>query len=70
MEHMVKFCISTYVKSNILNEFLISIASDVESEILEMGKVSRLEMGAFLCIASNGVPPSLSKRIQMNVECK
>lgn len=58
------------MKSNILNEFLISIASDVESEILEMGKVSRLEMGAFLCIASNGVPPSLSKRIQMNVECK
>lgn len=27
-------------------------------------------MGAYLCIASNGVPPSVSKRIILDVECK
>ncbi|MPC76060.1 hypothetical protein E2C01_070461 [Portunus trituberculatus] len=27
-------------------------------------------MGAYLCIASNGVPPSVSKRITLDVECK
>lgn len=27
-------------------------------------------MGAYLCIATNGVPPSVSKRIIVDVECK
>jgi hypothetical protein len=27
-------------------------------------------MGAYLCIASNGVPPSVSKRIMVNVHCE
>ena len=27
-------------------------------------------MGAYLCIASNTVPPSVSKRIRLNVNCK
>lgn len=27
-------------------------------------------MGAYLCIASNGVQPSVSKRIMLNVHCK
>ena len=27
-------------------------------------------MGAYLCIAQNKVPPSISKRIILNVECK
>jgi len=27
-------------------------------------------MGAYLCIASNGVPPTISKRIQLIVHCK
>lgn len=27
-------------------------------------------MGAYLCIASNGVPPSLSKRILLHVNCE
>uniref|UniRef100_A0A336MP28 CSON014731 protein n=1 Tax=Culicoides sonorensis TaxID=179676 RepID=A0A336MP28_CULSO len=48
--------------------YLHVVVSDVEGEVLEMKKVSRLEMGAYLCIASNGVPPSLSKRIKLDVE--
>ncbi|KAG4079531.1 hypothetical protein HA402_005228 [Bradysia odoriphaga] len=41
-----------------------------EGEKLEMSKISRLDMGAYLCIASNGVPPSVSKRIKVSVDCK
>jgi hypothetical protein len=32
--------------------------------------VSREQMGAYLCIASNKVPPSVSKRIKLVVECE
>lgn len=42
----------------------------VEGEILVLSKIGRTESGAYLCIASNGVPPSVSKRIWVDVECK
>ena len=42
----------------------------VEGPILHLNKVSRLDMGAYMCIAKNGVPPTISKRIQLNVDCK
>ncbi|CAH0405449.1 unnamed protein product [Chilo suppressalis] len=38
-----------------------------EEETLTMTKISRSDMGAYLCIASNGVPPSVSMRIQIKV---
>ncbi|ROT77205.1 putative neurotrimin isoform X2 [Penaeus vannamei] len=38
------------------------------SEVLHIPSVSRLHMGAYLCIASNEVPPSVSKRIMLNVQ--
>lgn len=41
-----------------------------ESESLEMSRISRLDMGAYLCIASNGVPPTVSKRIKVSVDCE
>nr|CAI5816835.1 unnamed protein product [Callosobruchus analis] len=40
----------------------------VDGEILFITKVSRLHMGIYLCIASNGVPPSISKRISLKVQ--
>ncbi|KAK9884396.1 hypothetical protein WA026_007238 [Henosepilachna vigintioctopunctata] len=40
----------------------------VDGEILFITKVSRLHMGVYLCIASNGVPPSISKRVQLKVQ--
>ncbi|XP_071516419.1 lachesin-like isoform X2 [Panulirus ornatus] len=43
-------------------------ARKVEGETLHMKKVSRLQMGSYLCIASNGVPPSISKRTQLRVQ--
>ncbi|XP_050313521.1 neurotrimin-like isoform X2 [Anthonomus grandis grandis] len=39
-----------------------------EGEKLELTKVSRSVMGAYLCIASNGVPPTVSKRIKVSVD--
>ena len=42
----------------------------VEGETLVMKKVSRLQMGSYLCIASNDVPPAVSKRVTLRVECK
>jgi hypothetical protein len=42
----------------------------VEGETLSLTKVTRSEMGAYLCIAANGVPPSVSKRMMVHVHCK
>ncbi|XP_049816616.1 lachesin [Schistocerca nitens] len=39
----------------------------VEGEVLTLTKVTRSEMGAYLCIAANGVPPSVSKRMMVHV---
>ncbi|KAB0800719.1 hypothetical protein PPYR_06458 [Photinus pyralis] len=40
----------------------------VDGEILFITKVSRLHMAVYLCIASNGIPPSISKRVQLRVQ--
>ncbi|GAB6018924.1 hypothetical protein CHUAL_000574 [Chamberlinius hualienensis] len=39
----------------------------LEGDILTLTKITRRHMGAYLCIASNGVPPSVSKRIHLQV---
>ena len=33
-------------------------------------QVTRSEMGRYMCIARNGVPPAVSKTIQLNVNCE
>ncbi|BES91852.1 Immunoglobulin domain [Nesidiocoris tenuis] len=38
-----------------------------DGPVMNISRVSRLHMGAYLCIASNGVPPSVSKRIMLIV---
>lgn len=40
---------------------------NVEGPVLNLTRISRSHMGAYLCIASNGVPPSVSKRIMLVV---
>lgn len=42
----------------------------VDGQSLQISRVSRLHMTAYLCVASNGVPPSISKRVQLRVQCK
>ena len=29
-----------------------------------------MDMGAYMCIASNGVPPTVSKRIDLGIDCE
>nr|XP_023013080.1 lachesin-like [Leptinotarsa decemlineata] len=41
--------------------------TSVEGETLTLTKITRSEMGAYLCIAANGVPPSVSKRMMLHV---
>jgi hypothetical protein len=41
-----------------------------EGNRLMIPDVSESDMGGFLCIASNKVPPAMSKRVFMFVQCK
>ena len=56
-------CISTPKK-------LFFAVSSYHGEKLKLRRVQRHQMGAYLCIASNSVPPSVSKRIRLNVNCE
>ena len=38
--------------------------------IITLESVSKEDMGAYLCIAQNGVPPAVSRRIILQVKCK
>lgn len=44
------------------------VVNEWEGNTLEITRISRLDMGAYLCIASNGVPPTVSKRIKVSVD--
>jgi hypothetical protein len=41
-----------------------------EGQVLRITQVTKRHMGIYFCIASNGVPPSVSKRIAVTVLCK
>ncbi|GFX03553.1 hypothetical protein TNCV_4751381 [Trichonephila clavipes] len=69
-----RIAVSNIQKSFILNLRCVyrktSVASSmptVEGQFLNITKTSRLHMAAYLCIASNGIPPAVSKRIMLNV---
>ena len=44
--------------------------SIVERAVLRLDRISRLNMGDYLCVASNGIPPSASNRFSVKVQCK
>ena len=46
------------------------VVSIVESSELKLPKISRLHMGDYLCVASNGIPPSTSKKYRIRVQCE
>ncbi|XP_076675466.1 lachesin isoform X2 [Andrena cerasifolii] len=54
------------------NGFQISINKTLKTEwkgeTLEIARISRLDMGIYLCIATNGVPPTVSKQIKVSVD--
>lgn len=41
-----------------------------EGELMNFVSVDRRHLGAYLCIAKNDVPPAVSKRVFLNVNCK
>ncbi len=41
----------------------------MESAHLRLPKISRLHMGDYLCVASNGIAPSTSKKYRIRVQC-
>jgi hypothetical protein len=43
---------------------------EVRGEVLYLHTITRSEMGAYMCVAKNGVPPAVSKIVQLNVNCK
>lgn len=49
--------------------FLFSV-TEWEGSVLHLSRISRVDMGDYLCIASNGVPPTVSKRIRVSVDCE
>lgn len=49
---------------------LVFIVTEWDGDTLEISRISRLDMGAYLCIAANSVPPTVSKRIKVSVDCK
>ena len=54
-----------------LNQFLLLVSVPLyDGEQLNLTRITRNEMGAYLCIATNGVPPTVSKRITVDVECE
>ena len=59
-----------YVFANFKIVLYYILVSAVEHPILPLPKISRLQMGDYLCVASNGVMPSASKKIRVSVQCK
>lgn len=57
------------VRPGLVNLYIATV-TEWEGEVLEIARISRLDMSAYLCIASNGVPPSVSKRIKVSVDCE
>lgn len=49
---------------------LIFLVDTFSGSKLGLFRVDRRQMGAYLCIASNDVPPAVSKRIVLHVNCK
>lgn len=52
------------------NSTLLFAVLTYQGEVLKLTKISRSEMGTYLCIAGNGVPPTVSKRMHISVHCK
>jgi len=62
---------ATYRKADDVRMVTHTRSKDVDSyegEVLRLYRVSRQMMGAYMCIASNDVPPAVSKRVPLNVK--
>ena len=69
------YCYLLYHKSFLFKKLLIAFfwlfsVDRVENKTLALHKVTRSQMGSYLCIATNGYPPAVSKKVQLKVNCK
>ncbi len=54
-----------------MNPLILFISeTTVTGEVLNLPPVNREDMGSYLCIAQNGVPPTISKNYKLIVNCK
>lgn len=52
------------------NIVFILVVESHNGESLELPHVQRTDMGSYYCIASNGIPPTVSRRYHVEVHCK
>jgi len=70
-EGTCSFLRTIFAPSTMLNQFPLLVSVTMfDGEQLSLTRITRNEMGAYLCIATNGVPPTVSKRITLDVECE
>ncbi len=62
-----KIALSNHIIYYLINYAGIKV---YEGEELRLRSVKRRQAGAYLCIAKNFVPPAVSKRIQLNINCE
>lgn len=53
-----------------LCQHCVHTAESYNGSVLRLTRLERKQMGAYLCIASNDVPPAVSKRVSLSVHCK
>ena len=46
------------------------LETTVTGEVLSLPPVTREDMGNYMCIAQNGVPPAISKSYKLIVNCE
>ena len=71
----ISLVISTIDFSFIFDQLIVKLivsfdtAQSVVGEQLVLNHVTRNQSGVYLCIASNGVPPAISRRLILQVNC-
>lgn len=55
---------------NVVEIDVVFAVPEVQGPELVLRRLTRADMGAYLCIAANGIPSPVSKRIMVHVHCK
>lgn len=64
---MISFCFFVLFYHGFI---LFLVLRSYDGDVLPLTNVQRTDMGAYLCIASNGIPPTVSRRFNVVVHCK